>query len=109
LLAGNLKDQRPEGIEGRKLVHPRPRAKVGPCLDQPRKNQVRLSKKVACIGIGRRALRAGCGIHGHSSGEHDLDLRSASTPTYASGRLAKTTQALDAVAAQHEEYRLGAA
>ena len=62
LLARNLEDERREGVEGRKLVHPRPRTKVGPRVDQPCEDRVRLPKKLACIGVGLRARLRGVAL-----------------------------------------------
>ena len=57
LLARDLEDERPEGIERRKLVHPGPRTEVRPRVDQPREHRVRLPKELARLGIGRGRRR----------------------------------------------------
>src|SRR2546421_930388 len=65
LLARDLEDERPEGIEWRKLVHPGPRAEVRPRVDQPREHRVGLPKEVARLGIGNRGSLAGWSLHAH--------------------------------------------
>ena len=59
LLARDLEDERPEGIERRKLVHPGPRTEVRPRVDQPREHRIRLPEELARIGIGKRGSYAG--------------------------------------------------
>src|SRR5438270_7419369 len=63
LLAGDLEDERPEGIERGKLFHPGPRAEIRPRVDQPRERGVCLPKKFARFGMGNRGLLAGWGVH----------------------------------------------
>src|SRR2546421_7400214 len=65
LLAGDLEDERPEGIERRKLVHPGSRAEIRPRVDQPREHGVRLPKELAGLGIGNRGSLARWGVHTH--------------------------------------------
>ena len=77
LLAGDLKDERPEGIEPRKVVHPGPWTEIRPRIDQPGENRIRLPKKRPRRGIGDRSRgapstldlmrRARCSIHGSCS------------------------------------------
>src|SRR5206468_4728515 len=67
LLAGDLEDERPERVERRKLVHPGPRSEIRPRVDQPREHGVRLSKKLARLGIGNRGLPAGWDVHAHAA------------------------------------------
>jgi hypothetical protein len=59
LLAGDLKDERPEGIERWKLVHPGPRAEIRSRVDHPREHGVRLPEELARHGIGNRGSLPG--------------------------------------------------
>src|SRR5260370_20040849 len=52
LLAGDLKDERAEGIESGKLVDPRARTEVRMRIDHRRENRVCVSEEPARSGIG---------------------------------------------------------
>jgi hypothetical protein len=54
LLSCDLEDERPEGIERRKLVQPGPRAEVRPGVDQPREDRIRVPEKVRAQRDRRR-------------------------------------------------------
>src|SRR5690348_8852625 len=74
LLARDLEDERPEGIERRKLVHPGPRPEVRPRVDQLREHRVRPSKELARLRIGNRGSLSRWSVHAHA-----LTSRSVST------------------------------
>jgi hypothetical protein len=66
LLAGDLEDERPEGVKRRKLVHPRPRPEIRPRVDQPREHRVRVPKELARLGIGNRGSLTDWSPHAHA-------------------------------------------
>ena len=67
LLAGDLEDQRPEGIERRELVEPSPRAEVRVRIDDPREHRVGLAKKRPRLGSA-----SGCSWSRHSSSRRSV-------------------------------------
>jgi hypothetical protein len=67
LLAGDLEDQRSEGIEPGELVDPGARAEVGMRVDHPPEDRVRVPEELARNRIGDRRRR------------HSLSSRSVST------------------------------
>jgi hypothetical protein len=69
LLAGDLEDQRPEGIEGRELVEPSPRAEVRVRIDDPAEHRVGLAQKGPRPRVSDRC----------SGGVHSSTRRSVST------------------------------
>src|SRR5215204_1820590 len=84
LLARDLEDERAEGIERRKLVHPGPRAEIRPRLDQPRKHGVRVSQVLARLGIGGRSELAGWGVHAHAFSSRSVSTISTTSATVSS-------------------------
>ena len=64
-MARDLKDQRREGVKGRKLVELGPGAEFRPRVDQPREHRIRLPEELARLGIGNRGSPAGWGVHTH--------------------------------------------
>jgi hypothetical protein len=61
-LAGDLKDERPEGIKRGKFGHPGPWTEVRPRVHQPRENRIRLSEKLSRLGIGDCGRLAAPGV-----------------------------------------------
>ncbi len=51
MLAGDLEDERSEGVEGRELVGPRPRPEVRR-VDEPGENRIDVAEELARSGIG---------------------------------------------------------
>src|SRR5690348_12443276 len=65
LLARDLKDERPESIEWRKLVHPGTRPEVRPRVDQSREHGISSVKKLACLAIGERGSLTATAVDAH--------------------------------------------
>src|SRR4029077_17614260 len=59
LLTGDLKDQRPKGVESRQLVHPgaRPEARVG--IDNPSQGRVGFAQELLRLALGARVSVGG--------------------------------------------------
>ena len=66
LLAGDLEDERAEGVERRKLVQPGAGTEVGPLVDQPREHRVGAPQELARRTIDRHGSHAGGGVHAHA-------------------------------------------
>jgi hypothetical protein len=62
LLAGDLEHERRECIERGKLVQPGPGTEVRPCVDQSRKNRIRVPEELP--GLAIRDCRALAGLAG---------------------------------------------
>jgi hypothetical protein len=52
LLAGDLEDERSEGVERRELVGPGPWTEVRPRVDEASENRIGVPKELARSGIG---------------------------------------------------------
>jgi hypothetical protein len=59
LLADDLEDERPEGIERWKVVHPGPRVEVRSRVDELREDRIGLPQDCSRLGIGNGHRRAG--------------------------------------------------
>jgi hypothetical protein len=66
LLAGDLKDQRPKGVERRKVLEPGagPEARVG--VDDAAEHRVGLAKKGLRLAVGQRCFSAGHSLSSRS-------------------------------------------
>ena len=52
MLAGDLEDERPEGVERRELVGPGPWTEVRPRVDESGENRIGVPEELARSGIG---------------------------------------------------------
>jgi hypothetical protein len=75
LLTRDLEDQRPEGVERRKLVQPGPGTETGPRVDQSRENRIRVPEELPSLAIRDRSPLARLGVHAHSSSSLSLRVR----------------------------------
>jgi hypothetical protein len=62
LLTRDLKDQRRECVERRKLGQPGSGAETGSCVDQRSENRIRVPKKLASLAIRDRSPPTGLGV-----------------------------------------------
>src|SRR5262249_36018552 len=83
LLAGDREDERPEGVERRELVHPRPRAKVRPGVDQLPEDGVSLLEVLARLRIGGGGL-AMLGGHAQNRNAFQTVVDSRTSPSRSS-------------------------
>src|SRR6266545_8306820 len=88
LLAGDLKDERAEGIQPRELVDPRARTEVRMRVDQARENRIGVPEELARRGIGEGRSHAFS-----SRSVSTISMTSATVSSRAQSRWSSTARA----------------